>query len=64
MSLKNKCLCIPNPVLLNRPNAVTFNTAPHAVVSPNYKIIYVATSYYNFATAMNYNVNLRVFLRF
>lgn len=29
----------PRKVLLNLPNAVTFNTIPYVVVTPNHKII-------------------------
>ena len=42
------------PVVLSLPSAATFNTVPHAVATPNHKII----SYYNFYAVMNYTVNI------
>jgi hypothetical protein len=35
-----------------------FNTVLHAVVTPNHKIIFIATYNCNFATVMNHNVNM------
>jgi hypothetical protein len=41
---------------LNLPKA--FNTMPHVVVTPSYKIIFFVTSNCSFATVMSHNVNI------
>ena len=45
-------------VVLNRPNAMTFNIVPHAVVTPNQKIFLLLLYNYKFATVMNCNINI------
>jgi hypothetical protein len=51
-------LCPHNgSVALNLLNAVTLNTVPHDVVTPNHKIILLLLLNCNFAIAMNPNVN-------
>ena len=35
-----------------------FNTVPHLVVTPNHKIILLLIHNCNFATVMNYSVNI------
>ena len=37
-----------------------FHTAPHVVVTPNHKIIFLLPHICNFATVMNHNVNISV----
>jgi hypothetical protein len=45
-------------VALSLPNAVTFNTVPHVVVTPNHKVIMLLLHNCNFATIMNHHVNI------
>jgi hypothetical protein len=35
-----------------------FNTVPHVVVTPKHKMISILLHNYNFATVINYNVNI------
>ena len=42
-------------------NASTFNIAPHVLVTPTIKLFSLLLHNCNFATAMNYNVNMCVF---
>ena len=48
------------PGALNLPNAATFNTVPHAVVTPATKLFSLLLHNDNFVTVMNYNVNICV----
>lgn len=50
--------CKARAVLLNYPNAVPFNTVPHAVVTPTVELFSLLHHNYNFATIMNCNVNI------
>ena len=44
-------------VALNLPNAATLNSVPHAVVTPNHKIISLLLRNCDFATVMKRDVN-------
>lgn len=47
-----------NAAALSRPNAVAFNTVPHAVVSPTTTLLAFPLHNSNFASVMNHNVNI------
>lgn len=44
-------------VVLDLPNAALFNTAPHAVATPNHKVFSLRLHNCSFATVMNRSEN-------
>ena len=55
--LAGQSVCL-KAVILQLPNAATFNTVPHVVESPNYKIVFLSFQDCNFSTVMNQNLNI------
>jgi hypothetical protein len=47
-----------DPGVLNRPNARSFNTVPHVVVTPSHKITSLLLHNCNCATVMDQNVDI------
>ena len=58
MALKCSKKSSSKAVVLNLLNAAIFNTVPHVVVTPNYKIILWLLHNCNVVTVINHNVNI------